>query len=317
MYVNAAFRDRFGARSYGGVVVGGQSLFGYFTDASRERFMTVAVPALWKTGSWSGELEALNPGGVPVPLWQTAITHRGANGKPVYFSGIAHDMSQVKAAQALVQASEERFRALIAHGSDVILVAGADGRISYASPAIERVLGRRVESLIGTVAFELIHPDDLDVLLSRFMLTVSDTNDRHGMQCRASHADGSWRWVELFASNHLDEPAIGGLIINGRDITARHDADDEIRRGAALLSSVMRAAVSEAIIVTDSTSRIVAFSRGAEYLLGYTPDEVIGILHPAAFHPFEEIAAVAAELGVAPADLFVHEPPKGQSLVRE
>ncbi len=208
-------------------------------------------------------------------------------------------MSQIKAAQALVQASEERFRALVAEGSDVILVVTADGRISYASPAIERALGRPVASLIGTVAFGLIHPDDLDVLLSRFMLTVTGNNDRHGSQCRALHADGSWRWVELFAFNHLDEPGIGGLIINGRDITARHDADDEIRRGAALLSSVMRAAASEAIIVTDGESRIVAFSRGAEHLLGYTAADVIGILHPAAFHPFEEITAAAAELGVA------------------
>ncbi len=63
LYVNAAFRDRFVVRCEGGVVVAGQSLFEFFTDASRERFMTVAVPASWKTGSWSGELEALNPGG--------------------------------------------------------------------------------------------------------------------------------------------------------------------------------------------------------------------------------------------------------------
>jgi diguanylate cyclase (GGDEF)-like protein/PAS domain S-box-containing protein len=132
------------------------------------------------------------------------------------------------------------------------------------------------------------------------------------------HADGTWRWIELFGSDHTATAGVGGLIVNARDITARHDANDDLARSAALLSSVMRASVSEAIFVTDADARIIAFSRGAECLLGYTADEVVGVIHPRAFHPADELSALATELGVESADgLFVYVPPHDQSLLRE
>ncbi|MCU1391217.1 MAG: hypothetical protein JWL72_4555, partial [Ilumatobacteraceae bacterium] len=50
----------------------------------------------------------------------------------------------------------------MAQGSDVILVLDAMGSITYVTPAIERVLGYPISALIGTAAFDLIHPDDLE-----------------------------------------------------------------------------------------------------------------------------------------------------------
>ena len=54
------------------------------------------MPELWKNGRWSGELEAFDPAGGVVSLWQSAITHRGADRKPTFFSGIARDMTEMK-----------------------------------------------------------------------------------------------------------------------------------------------------------------------------------------------------------------------------
>lgn len=316
VYANRAFRERFGLRTIDGITSERYSLFSFYTETSRRHFMRKAVPELWRGGRWCGELEAIDPDGLPIMLWQSAITHRGPDGQPAYFSGIARDMSAIAATQADVRDSEARFRALVAQGSDVILVLSAEGRITYASPAIERVLGHSVSSLLGTVAFDLIHPDDVDGILARF-LTIAAEADNVGNQYRVRHANGTWRWVESFSSNHLHTPGIDGFIVNARDITARHEANDKLSEAAALLSSVMRAAASEAIFVTDREARIVAFSLGAECLLGYSADEVLGILHPSAFHPAEAVEALAGELGLTPEELFHHEPPEGQSLARE
>ncbi len=317
LYANAAFRNRFAIRTVDGMVAERYSLFDFFTEESRARFLRDAVPQLWKGKPWSGELAAINPdGGDAVPIWQSAFTHFGPTGQPLYFSGIARDMSAIKEAQEGIRASEERFRALVAQGSDVILIVSLAARISYASPAIERILGYSVESLINTVAFDLIHPDDLDEVLTRFIATTAGNHDRGGSRCRVRHRDGSWRWAELFASDHTATIGIEGIIVNARDITARHSADEVQAQAAALLSSVMRAAASEAIFVTDEHARIVAFSRGAECLLGYTAAEVTG-MHPSVFHLDDEIAALATTLDLTPEELFVHQPPLGRSLVRE
>ena len=316
LYANTAFRERFTDPSAGDDCVG-RSLFEFFTERSRDHFLGDVVPVLWKQGRWCGEIEGLTPDGDTVALWQSAIAHLGPDGRPAYFSGIAHDMTAINAAHAEVRVSAERFNALVGEGSDVILVVTADGRISYATPAIERILGYRVVDLINVVAFDLIHPDDLDEVLTRFITTVSGQVESTGSQCRVRHADGSWRWVELFGSNHLATPGINGLIINGRDITARHDANEELARAAELLASVMRAAATEAIIVTDCDAQIIAFSRGAEWLLGYTAEEVIGKVHPIAFHQPDEVTALAASLDMEPLDLYITEPRKGRSIVRD
>lgn len=38
---------------------------------------------------------------------------------------------------------------------------------------------------------------------------------------RLRHRDGSWRWFEAITTNHLDEPTIGGIVLNARDISER------------------------------------------------------------------------------------------------
>ncbi|MCU1393417.1 MAG: diguanylate cyclase [Ilumatobacteraceae bacterium] len=316
LYANRAFRDRFGLRTIDGIASESYSLFSFFTERSREHFLAEAVPELWRGGRWTGEVEANNADGPPIILSQSAIAHLGPDGRPMFFSGIARDISSVKAAEAEARDADERFRALVAQGSDVILVLDAVGSITYASPAMARIMDYPDGSLIGTPAFELIHPDDLDGVLSRFVAIMGDA-DSVGHQYRVRHHDGSWRWVESFTSNHLDTPGVNGLIVNARDITARHQANEELANAAALLSSVMRAAASEAIFVTDREARIVAFSRGAEVLLGYDADEVVGVLHPRVFHLEDEIAALAGEIGITPDELFHHEPPEGKSIARE
>jgi light-regulated signal transduction histidine kinase (bacteriophytochrome) len=42
--------------------------------------------------------------------------------------------------------------------------------------------------------------------------------------CRHLHADGSWRTLECIASNRLDDPAVGGIIVTSRDVTEREEA---------------------------------------------------------------------------------------------
>ena len=143
------------------------------------------------------------------------------------------------------------------------------------------------------------------------------TGASHGLQSRVRHRDGTWRWIESYTTNHLDTPGVNGFIVNARDITARKQANERIEEASALLASVMGAAANEAIFVTDQSATIVAFSRGAEVLLGHGAADVVGHLHPRAFHPEEQIEETAAALGITPDDLFRFTPPGDQSIVRE
>jgi PAS domain S-box-containing protein len=63
---------------------------------------------------------------------------------------------------------------------------------------------------------------------------------------------------------------------------------------------VLNAAIEYSIIATDSSGRVTVFNRGAERMLGYRADEVIGKETILLAHDCTELAARALELGVAP-----------------
>jgi len=125
--------------------------------------------------------------------------------------------------------SEERFRSLVRNSADVNLILGRDGTINYESPAVERVLGFRTEDRIGRSALDTVHPEDR-ARLERLFLTVARRADTEvSVELRARHADGSWRDIDAVVKNLLDDPAVGGLVVNYRDVTARKRLEDELR----------------------------------------------------------------------------------------
>ncbi|HTZ08270.1 MAG TPA: EAL domain-containing protein [Acidimicrobiales bacterium] len=120
--------------------------------------------------------------------------------------------------------SEQRFRALVQHASDVIIVVGPEGAISYVSPAFEAVLGYPPEESIGMEASRLLADGERDLLTTVLGPALSDTRpERAELRLRA--ADGSWRWCEVTVTNLLDAPAVTGIVVNLRDITERKDAE--------------------------------------------------------------------------------------------
>jgi diguanylate cyclase (GGDEF)-like protein/PAS domain S-box-containing protein len=128
--------------------------------------------------------------------------------------------------------SEERFRSLVQNSVDVNMIVGADGTIAYESAAAERVLGVRVEDRLGQPALQIVHPEDRnfgDRLLADVMGTPGA---QMSGELRARHADGSWRTIEAVLKNLLDDPAVGGVVVNYRDITTRKTLEEELRRQA-------------------------------------------------------------------------------------
>ena len=131
-----------------------------------------------------------------------------------------------------LQRSEERFRSLVRNASDSIVVLGEDGLIRFESPAVERILGYKSEERIGKRALSYVHADDR----SRVERRLSDLTVRSGseatLEFRAQHADGSWRILEAIAKNLLYDPAVGGVVVNYRDITERKALEEQLRHQA-------------------------------------------------------------------------------------
>lgn len=122
-----------------------------------------------------------------------------------------------------VRASEERFRALVQHAADVILVLEGDGTVRHVSPAVRAVLGHDPERLVGTNGWALVHPGDAQTAQAFQADLIQRSAESQTLELRWQHRDGSVRWLEVKGTNLLQQAGVRGLVLNARDIT-RHKA---------------------------------------------------------------------------------------------
>ena len=141
-------------------------------------------------------------------------------------------------AQRRNAALQAHFGALVEHASDVVLVVDAAGVIREASPSVAQTLGYHPAVLVGRTLAEFIAPDDQALVHADFaQITDAATvggRPRPSAPCewRAMHADGALRWLEVLCTNLIHDPAVRGVVINGRDVSERKALEIELTHQA-------------------------------------------------------------------------------------
>ena len=141
-------------------------------------------------------------------------------------------VSRLDAGMSDLRASERRFRSLVQNSSDLITVTGPDGRLVYVSPGAHRVLGAGPETWIGRSAGELVHPDDMASVYAQYASIKDVPGGMTVYEGRFAHHDRQWRWFEVSMLNLLDDPAVGGIVGNARDITEERAFQQRLRHQA-------------------------------------------------------------------------------------
>jgi len=119
------------------------------------------------------------------------------------------------------QAWRDRFQSLVQSASDVIFVVDNEGIIQYASPAIERILGRSAAEAQGNAVVDFVHPSDLDIARSGLWGADGSQGRTTHSEYRIGHADGHWLFAEVETVNLLHDPAVNGVVLTMRDVSER------------------------------------------------------------------------------------------------
>lgn len=140
---------------------------------------------------------------------------------------IAHVLERARLDDAL-RASEARFRLLSETAADMVVLLGLDGRLTYVSPSSIDLLGLPPAALIGTLAEDWIHPDDL----AAGRTSVERIVDRGWTvsEMRLRRRDGTYVWVAN-STSAVKDPESGRLVelrASVRDITDRKRLEAEL-----------------------------------------------------------------------------------------
>ena len=198
------------------------------------------------------------------------------DGLYTHWVSVQRDITERKQEEEEKRRSEEAFRAALdEQASDIVLIVGPDGVVSYGSPSVGNALGYRPQEIIGTVVSLYIHPDDADEAMGDFGGTLDGPGvGTKPVRLRVRHKDGTWHHFEAVGTNMLDDPGVRGVVVNAWDVTGRKLVEDELKlRDRAIAAS------SNGIIITDPNrpdNPIIYVNQRFEQITGYTAAEAVG-----------------------------------------
>ncbi|HEX9888045.1 MAG TPA: EAL domain-containing protein [Nitriliruptorales bacterium] len=134
-------------------------------------------------------------------------------------------------AEQSLRHSRERYRALVQHSTDVVVVLDDEGRIVEQGPAVTASLGYATHALDGAGYATLAHPDDaprvteaLCALVAGGALGLTDA--------RLRRVDGSYVPVEIAWSDLRSHPAVRALVAHARDVSERRQLEAALEHRA-------------------------------------------------------------------------------------
>jgi PAS domain S-box-containing protein len=205
------------------------------------------------------------------------------------------DVSDRKAAEQALRASEEHFRRMIENASDLILISAPDGTLTYASPSARRLLGRDPATLVGLGPEALVHPDDLPEIQAAMRVMTQAPGTVVEATFRMRRADGEWRLLEAVGRTLAPDTPDEGVVAHGRDITERRAAEEALQRSEEHFRRLIENA-SDLVMIARPDGQLTYASPSVERLLGYRPEQLVGLLPGDLIHP-DDVAAVWAVLG--------------------
>jgi PAS domain S-box-containing protein len=182
---------------------------------------------------------------------------------------------KVKQEEKILQ-SEQRFKALVQEGSDMVSIIDLNGKYIYTSPNTTAILGITPEEFEGNTIFDFIHPDDLERAYG-YMQQISNSDVVIVEPFRLQNKQNEWRWVETVLTNMLDNPAVKGIVANSRDITDKIKEEQKRKLFESVIINT-----NDAVLITEAEPfdeigpRIIYTNKAFTKMTGYTAEEVLG-----------------------------------------
>ncbi len=224
-------------------------------------------------GQWQGQLTGRHQDGRPLVLdVSVSMFKRGGH---TWFFVIVQDITEKEQLTQQLQQANLFLEQLIEHSPIVMFRReGADLRLTYISPNVERILGFSTDAMLGKpidAIMERVPPEELPRLRTHAQRVLEHGYD--SLVYRAYHRDGSLRWIYGVSRRFTNEDGTHFVVGYLQDITEQEEA----RQALLQSESRYRQLIDQSglvMCILDMEGYFLWANRTFEETTGYTIDEL-------------------------------------------
>jgi len=188
--------------------------------------------------------------------------------------GIVRDITERKSSEKALRQSEEQHRSLVENINEMIFTLDTQGRFTYISPVMERMLGYTPSEIAGRPFDCFVHPDDVACFLIKIEESLSGVLQTYELQVLAK--DGKTHHVRVSSRPLYQDDRLVGFTGIMADVTEAKLAGSVIREKEEMYETLVRT-TTDAVTVTDLQGTMTEVSPRAVQLYGYeAPEDLVG-----------------------------------------
>ena len=234
------------------------------------------------------------------------------------------EITEQKELERLAKENAEKFIQAFDHSPNGMGVIGLDRQWIMYNNNLANMIGYSKEEFANLRFKDITYPEDYKNDSHLLEQLIKGEIDNYSIEKRYVHKDGHIVYCHFHvAGMYNEEGKVTSLIGQVVDMTETIIGRKALQQSLSDLQGLLDATTQVSIIETDLDLTIRKFNKGAENLLGYCADEVVGTSKAAIFHLEEEIEKQAENLSkeygdtVAKRDVFNYEVRLGKIIPRE
>jgi PAS domain S-box-containing protein len=274
----------------------------------KARWSAEAAQMLMTGNALKSTYRVLSRDGRVIWLHCEARMMRSPDGRPWFIHGVGFDVTELKQTEEALQTERNFVSAILDTTRALVVVLDGQGRIVRCNRACEQITGYAFAAVKDKYVWDVfVAPADFQPFQEILRQTFADEREHEGeAQWITRHGDTrAIAWSSGVLRGQGGEPSF--TILTGIDITERKRLEQrELQREAdrvdetLVLLQRLIDSMSEALLLVDTSGRIIRTNRAATRLLHSADSEIVG-------HPISDLL-VNPEIPLTPDDLLAGHP---------
>ena len=176
------------------------------------------------------------------------------------------DITEILKAKEVLLANERRFKAIVENGGEAIIILDRKAIPIFISKGVNLTFGNALRPISNCSIYELIYEEDLKFVKSKFNESLSSPSKPiYNIRYRIIDSANKLVWIESTFTNFCDDPAVGGVVNNFKDVSEavdlenkRNELAEELKRRNIFIESVLYN-LPIGIVVNNLKSKDVTF----------------------------------------------------------